>query len=179
MGWSVKSWLASLRGNKGRDIMAPLYRAVIAAARNPFWYREGGVPDTLDGRFDMIAAILSAVLLRLERDGEARANEATMLAELFIDDMDGQLRELGVGDVVVGKHVGKMMGALGGRMASYRGGLRDPAALRPALERNLYRGQPPGEEALAKVETRLRDFRDDLDAIDSDALVGGALPELR
>ena len=95
--------------------MAPLYAAVVVEARRPGWYRDGGAPDTLDGRFDMVAAVLAVVLLRLDDLGQADA--AARLTERFIDDMDAQLREQGIGDVVVGKHVGRMVAALGGRLA--------------------------------------------------------------
>lgn len=131
-----------LFGREERNALQPLYRAVVAAARRPIWFRAGGVPDTRDGRFDMVAAILSLVLLRLEQGGEPGRAPAARLAELFVADMDGQLREDGVGDVVVGKHVGRMMGALGGRLGAFReafaGGDLDGAILR-----NLYRGTPP------------------------------------
>ena len=76
-----------------RAALRPLYDAVVATAREPRWYLDGGVADTLDGRFDMVAATLSLVLLRMETIGAI--NESVKLTELFIDDMDGQLREIG------------------------------------------------------------------------------------
>ena len=99
--------------------LLPLYEQVVARARQPHWYEDGAVPDTMDGRFDMIATLLSVVLLRLERGDEAR-QESVWLTELFVTDMDGQLRQMGIGDVSVGKHMGKMMSALGGRLGAYR-----------------------------------------------------------
>ena len=99
--------------------LLPLYEQVVARARAPHWYEEGAVPDTIDGRFDMIAAVLSLVLLRLEPEEKAR-RESVWLTELFVADMDGQLRQIGIGDVSVGKHMGKMMSALGGRLGAYR-----------------------------------------------------------
>lgn len=134
--------------------MRPLYDAIIVEGRAEHWYAVGQVPDTLDGRFDMIVAILAQVLLRLERDDAAQ--ESVWLTELFVDDMDGQLREEGVGDVVVGKHVGRMVSALGGRIAAYRDALDGDAALDEALVRNLYRGQAPAGPALAHVAAELR-----------------------
>jgi cytochrome b pre-mRNA-processing protein 3 len=98
----------------------PLYQSVVDAARAPAWYAVGRVPDTLDGRFDMLAALLALTLLRIEDEGEPGREPAARLAELFIADMDGHLRQEGVGDIVVGKRVGKMMAALGGRMSAYR-----------------------------------------------------------
>jgi len=129
--------------DKARDALAPLYRAVVTTARRPVWYRSGGVPDTIDGRFDMVAAILSLVLLRLETEGEAGAEPAARLTELFIDDMDGQLRQQGIGDIVVGKHMGKLMSQLGGRLGAFREGLVEGGDLDGAIRRNLLRGREP------------------------------------
>jgi cytochrome b pre-mRNA-processing protein 3 len=140
---------------KARDAARPvlpgedLYRAVVARARTPGWYTAGGVPDTLDGRFDMVALVLSTVLLRLERDGTAHADLNVALTERFVDDMDGSLREMGVGDLSMGKYVGRMVSALGGRLGAYREALREGADLDEALRRNLYRGEPVDPAALA------------------------------
>lgn len=166
-------WLDRLRG-RGQEEALALYQAVVARGREPHWYLDGGVPDTKDGRFDMIAAVLAAVLLRLETE-PAGAAPAARLAERFVDDMDGQLREEGVGDVVVGKHVGRMMAMLGGRLGAYRDGWA-AGDLAPALERNLYRGQPPGPAAVAHVADRLGMLRERLRAAPLTALVEGALP---
>ena len=143
-------------GPDPRAEMIPLYNAVVAEARRPDWYADMGVPDTLDGRFDMIAAILSLVLMRLEAEGEQGRTPSALLTEVFVDDMDGQLREIGVGDVVVGKHVGNMMAAMGGRLASYRECIGDSAALETALARNLWRGEPGVHARPAMVAARLQ-----------------------
>lgn len=135
---------------RSRDALRPLYAAVVDEARRPFWYTQGSVPDTLDGRFDMVAAVLAFVLIRLEGDGAATRAPSALLTELFVSDMDAQLREAGVGDVVVGKHVGNMMGALGGRLSAYRAALAE-GGLEDALVRNLYRGHMPTPAALEDV----------------------------
>lgn len=158
-----------------RETMIPLYEAVVAEGRRTHWYAQGAAPDTLDGRFDMIAAILSLVLLRLEREGGQR-QESVWLTETFIDDMDGQLRQLGIGDVVVGKHIGKMMSALGGRLTAYRSGVAPGGDLDDALVRNLYRGAAPDAAALAHVADRLRAFAARLDSLPVAAILGGRLP---
>jgi cytochrome b pre-mRNA-processing protein 3 len=157
-----------------RQAMAPLYRAIVEQGRRPQWYLAGGVPDTLDGRFDMVAAILSLVLLRLEQDGAAK-QESVWLTELFIDDMDGQLRQIGIGDLVVGKHVGRMMGALGGRLTVYREALVESGPLEPALERNLYRGDPPAPQQLAWTAQALRQFWLEVQGRSTAALLAGEL----
>lgn len=157
-----------------RDETAALYAAVVARARQPHWFLDGAVADTVDGRFDMIAAVLAMVMLRLESD-PAGVPAATHLSEAFVDDMDPQLREIGIGDLLVGKHVGRMMGMLGGRLGAYRDGLA-AGDIKPALVRNLYRGEAPAPEALAHVERALLAFRADLDGIALDRLIAGELP---
>ncbi|NIJ21566.1 cytochrome b pre-mRNA-processing protein 3 [Sphingomonas naasensis] len=166
--------LKRLFGAPDRGTAPQLYAAIIALGRAPHWYAEGEVPDTIDGRFDMIAAILALVLLRLEGAPEASAPSAA-LAECFIDDMDGQLREIGIGDIVVGKHMGRMMGMVGGRLGAYRTGLAE-GSLGPALVRNLYRGAPPAEAALAHVEAGLLALRDRLAAMPTATILAGELP---
>lgn len=157
-----------------RDDAAALYRAVVERARQPHWFQDGAVADTIDGRFDMIAAVLSLVLLRIEREPEGAAL-GVALAERFVDDMDPQLREIGIGDIVVGKHMGRMMGMLGGRLGAYREGL-ESGDLTRALVRNLYREQPPADAALAHVRYTLTAFATGLAATPLDALAAGRLP---
>jgi cytochrome b pre-mRNA-processing protein 3 len=160
---------------KQRAPLAPLYRAIVARGREPAWYREGRVPDTLDGRFDMIAAILALVLLRLETEGEAGRGPSVLLTEIFIDDMDGTLRQIGIGDYVVGKHVGRMMSALGGRLAAFRAG-RERGSFREAVARNIFHEAPPSEAAPALVAGRLERFAAGLDETGLHALLDGTLP---
>lgn len=166
--------LQRLFGRPDRGTAPALYAAIVARGRLPHWYEAGAVPDSVDGRFDMIAAVMALVLLRLEGDAEG-VPLSTLVAECFIDDMDGQLRQIGIGDIVVGKHMGRMMGMLGGRLGAYRAGLAE-GDLKPALVRNLYRGHAPDDAALAHVEAGLLAFRDSLAKAPLALLLGGALP---
>jgi cytochrome b pre-mRNA-processing protein 3 len=137
--WRAMSLLQRLFAIKPdpREALRPLWQAIVDEARRPDWYARAGVPDTIAGRFDMVTAVLSAVLVRMEANA-ALAASSVLLTELFVEDMDGQLREFGVGDVVVGKRVGKLVGAMGGRLAAYRAGLAgDEAALAEAVARNM------------------------------------------
>ena len=145
-----------------------LYAAIVAEARRPKWYLAYGVPDTIDGRFDMVSLVLSLVLLRLEREG--RDADAVRLTEAFIADMDGQIREIGFGDLSVGKQVGGIMALLGGRLGALRSG-----ADRATLERALWRTSPPDAPI---VEAALRDvvtLRGSIDAVPVARLLAGAL----
>ena len=158
-----------------------LYRAAVAVARQPRWYEAGGVPDTVDGRFDMVALVAALLLRRLEREPDgAQAQFSVDLTERFIADMDGSLRQLGVGDPTVGKQVGHMVAALGGRLGAYREALTSPddAPLGEALARNLYRGAAVAPAALAWAVDAVRDVAGRLDALDTASLRDGRLGSL-
>lgn len=151
------------------EALRPLWNAVVQTARAPHWYREGGVPDTLDGRFDMISLVLALVLHRIDAD-PARTLASVQLTELFVADMDGQMRQIGFGDMVVGKQVGRMVGALGGRLGAYRAP-DGSDALKAALVRNLWRGQQPDDAKLDHVVAEVARLRGALDAMPVDALI--------
>lgn len=151
------TFLKRLFGNGQPDPklkLIPLYNQIVAKAREPHWYVEGQVPDSLDGRFDMVAAILSLVLLRLE-ESKAHALDMARLTEVFVDDMDGQLREVGIGDMIVGKHIGQIMSAVGGRLGALRSAMADHSTLDDAIVRNIYRSAAPSSEALAHTHQGL------------------------
>lgn len=139
-----------------RDALRPLYLALIAAAREPHWYLDGQVPDTNDGRFSMLTLMVSLALLRLEALGEDANAQTALLTELFVEDMEGQIREMGIGDVVVGKYIGKMMSVLGGQLGAYRDALAQDGDLALALTRNLYAGVDFDASALSHSEASVR-----------------------
>ena len=151
-----------------REALRPLWHRIVELSRDPRLYRDDGVADTVSGRFDMIAAILVVVLLRFERD-RVLTHEAVLLTELFVEDMDGQLRESGVGDLMVGKHMGRLVSVLGGRLGALRGALADAddAALVDAIERNVAFGERPDA---AKVAGLVRGYAGALDAVSADDL---------
>jgi cytochrome b pre-mRNA-processing protein 3 len=162
-------------GKQDRDAYRPLYDAIVNAGRDPAWYVEGKVPDTIDGRFDMIAAVLALTLLRLEKDEERTRAASVLLTEIFIADMDGSIRQLGIGDLMVGKHVGKMMGALGGRLGAFREALPS-GSFRQAVARNIFHDQPPADEALDYVSGRLKHLYAGLEATPTGELLKGRFP---
>lgn len=130
-----------------------LYGSAVAAARDPALYTRFGVPDTLDGRFDMIG--LHAFLLIGRLTGEPAPGPALAQAifDAMFSDMDINLREMGVGDLSVGKKVKAMWEAFHGRSAAYAAALRanDVAAMEAALQRNVWRKDPPPEGAPAAL----------------------------
>jgi cytochrome b pre-mRNA-processing protein 3 len=171
------SFLSSIFGAKQeRGQLAPLYRSAVAAARAPLWYRDGEVPDTVDGRFDMLAAILALVLLRLDAEGDRARRESVWLTECFIDDMEGSVREFGTGDLMVGKRVGQLVGALGGRLSAFRDAIDQGGGFEAAVIRNIFHEAPPSPAAPRFVAERLERFQAALPAIGLDGLLAGKLP---
>ncbi len=149
-----------------------LYAAIVAEARQPEWYLAGEVPDTLDGRFDMLALVLALATLRLEAEAPAIC---ARLTERFITDMDGTLRQDGVGDQNVGKHIGRMVAAFGGRLGAYRDAGDDDAALAEALRRNLWRGADVSGDAVDWVVTATRALAARLAATPATTLIDGTI----
>lgn len=120
---------------------AAAYSAAVATSRREHWFTIIGVPDTVDGRFDVLALVLSLMVLRAQH--EDRAFEAA-LVDRFAEDMDASFREMGVSDLSISKAVGKAVSALGGRVSAYRDAFVDgDDVLAGALTRNLYRGAAP------------------------------------
>ena len=154
----------------------PLYEAVVARARQPRWYLAGDVPDTLDGRFCMLASLLSLLDVRLERGGEAARRASVGIAECFIADMDSEMRQVGVSDVGMGKKVGKLVGALGGRVGAWRRAVDGEESWQAVTARSVYRGEVPNADAADYVERQLREFWSALEASSDEQLVAGVLP---
>lgn len=139
-----------------REQWRPLWHRVVQEARDPEWYRMCGVADTVEGRFDMITVLLSLMLLRMESAPELTPHTA-LLTEFFVEDMDSQLREAGLGDPTLGKKIGTIMGTMGGRLGAYRTALEqeDRAALAAAVRRNVTMAQEDEAEALGERMIRL------------------------
>ena len=151
------------------------YEAIVAAARHPLFYADWNVPDTLDGRFDMISLHAFLVLDRLR--GEDQPFRQALVDELFAD-MDRSLREMGVGDISVGKKVRKMAEVFYGRVAAYDQALAGAAgALDAAIARNIF---PEGVDAAAgarpdRLTAHVLAQRAHLAAQDAAAIAGGTI----
>ena len=146
------SFFARLFGTQTdpREEWRQLWHRTVAEARDPDWYRMCGVADTVEGRFDMITLVLSLVMLRMEGDEELAPHTA-LVTELFVEDMEGQMREAGIGDPTVGKKINTLMESLNGRIGAYREGLRaDPKVLVEAVRRNVTMAHPDVAEALVQ-----------------------------
>jgi cytochrome b pre-mRNA-processing protein 3 len=166
-----------LAKRKHRDTAYDLYVAVVAKARRPELYSDLGVPDTLDGRFDLITLHAFLVVNRLKqiREEQPAADELSQaLFDAMFADMDRSLREIGVGDLSVGKRVKAMARAFFGRVAAYDSGLADPGdGLEQALARNLYRGTPPSGTRLSSMAGYVRGQYQALKAVPPEELMAG------
>lgn len=153
---------------------ALLYGALVEQARKPVFYSDFGVPDTLDGRFDLIVLHLFLALHRLKAEGAAGKALARGLTEVFVQDMDQNLREMGVGDLGVSRRVKDMARALFGRIEAYELALAGGnGPLEAALARNLYGAVEPASSSVAAMAGYARQALDSLEGCDLDQLKAG------
>ena len=144
--------LSRIFGNgRQRRQAESLLDAITAEARRPVFYAELGVPDTLDGRFDMMALVAMLVFREMQKKGAGDLAQATT-DHMFLA-FDDAIRSLGVGDNGIPRRVKAMGKAYLGRAIAYDQALTagDDAALRDAIARNIYRGAPPEPAALDRV----------------------------
>ena len=135
---------------------AALFAAVTRIARRPHWYVEGQVQDTIDGRFTVLATIAALVLVRLEREG-ARGDAASVaLTERFIEVMESEHRELGLGDPTLGKTVRRLVGSLARRTDRWRAGVADPSDWIAATRDCLYKRGATAEALEHSAEAQKR-----------------------
>jgi cytochrome b pre-mRNA-processing protein 3 len=127
------------RAGRQRETAAKLYRAIVTRSREPAFYRQWGVADTIDGRFDVLALHSFLVFDALRDQGAGASELGSELADAIFTGFDEALRELGVSDFGMGRRMRKLANAFYGRMQSYGAGQVDHR-LMAALQRNLYRG---------------------------------------
>ena len=127
-----------LRKSAARKQMARgLYDDLVIRARAPIFFRDFGIPDTLDGRFDLMTLHAWLALTRLQEAGLEQL--AQDLTDAIFTGFDEALREQGAGDMSLGRKMKAMANAFYGRLAAYEGAA-DEGALATALARNLWRG---------------------------------------
>lgn len=153
--------LSLFKRKASRNSVRAVYGAIVAAARRPGLYADWGVPDTVDGRYDMIILHSVLVLDRLSGEGEAARDFAQGLTDEVFADMDRSLREMGVGDLSVGKKVRRMAEIFYGRAGAYTPALRagDAEALALAIWRNVFAGEGPEDGARHLAVHGLRLYR--------------------
>lgn len=171
---ALLSLFSNRRGQTRRA--AELYVAIVAQARSERFYADLGVPDTLDGRFDLIVLHASMFLKRLRAAGpEGKALAQAAFDRMFAN-LDDSLRELGVGDMTVPKKIRKMVEAFYGRAAAYDEALADGSdeKLNAAFSRNLFRGEPVPDATLAALRRYVHACAESLNAATDETLISGA-----
>ncbi|WP_404480395.1 ubiquinol-cytochrome C chaperone family protein [Novosphingobium sp. BL-52-GroH] len=180
------SLISRLLGKRAdtREAARPLWHRVVEIAREKPWYAQCGIADTVAGRFDAVTLVMALVMLRMERDknaptgvegvtGDALIEPSVRLTELFVEDMDGQLRQSGVGDLGVGKRMGQLMSVLGGRIGALRDALKhDDAALVEALDRNVTLIEGADK---ARLAAKVRQLHAQIDALSDEDLLAARI----
>jgi cytochrome b pre-mRNA-processing protein 3 len=135
-----------------------VYLALLEASRRPFLFGERGAPDTVDGRFDMIVLHAVLVFRRLRPLGDAGKHFNQLVFDILFDDMDAGLREMGTGDLSVGKRIREMGEAFYGRASAYEPTLEagDADALALIVERNLFASESEAESVTEAGEAARR-----------------------
>lgn len=143
-----------LRSRRHERAGFELYTAAVRSARDPLFYDRFGVPDTVDGRFDLIGVYVFLLINRLQRAPKPGPQLAQAVFDAMFSDMDFNLREIGVSDMRVGKQIKGMWEAFHGRSQAYAAALTaGDGALTDALARNVWRGEAGRGDAgsLAKL----------------------------
>lgn len=137
-----------------------LYAGVVAQARSPALYTQMGAPDTVEGRFELYTLHVMLLLDRFRGQGPAAAETSQALFDTYLQALDDALREMGVGDLSVGKKMRKLGEAFYGRAKSYEtafGALPDPEPLTALLSRTVY-AQTDAEQGVAENAGTLADY---------------------
>jgi cytochrome b pre-mRNA-processing protein 3 len=153
---------------------AALFEWAIAQARATHWYVEGAVEDTIDGRFAILATVTALVSVRLERAGDSATPTSVALTERFIEVMESEHRELGLGDPVLGRTVRKLVGSLGRRVELWRDAISG-GDWNEAVRRSLVgEGELP-PESFTHVSDCLRNLWQKLEATSDSVVTKGRI----
>jgi cytochrome b pre-mRNA-processing protein 3 len=153
---------------------AEMFDAATKIAREPNWYLDGEVPDTLDGRFAVLSTVVALMLVRLEADGGDRDRVSVALTERFIEVMESEHRELGLGDPTLGKTVRKLVGSLSRRTDLWRSVVKGDTQWPAGARSSLYKADV-SEEAVELSAHALEQLWRRLDSADLDRLAEGKL----
>lgn len=153
---------------------AALFDSLTSEARKPHWYVEGQVPDSIDGRFAVLATVIALAMIRLEQIGDQATALSVALTERFIAVMESEHRELGVGDPALGKKVRKLVASLARRVEVFRNTMAGNGGWPEAVRQCLYWTEV-STAALQHSSTALRNCRARLDRTELRALAEGRL----
>jgi cytochrome b pre-mRNA-processing protein 3 len=153
-GHMFRALFARLTGGPKRG--QALFGLAVREASRTHWFLAGQVPDTVNGRFAVLATVVALITLRLERDQEAGREATVALTERLVETLDAEIREMGLGDPTLGKQVRKLVGAVGGRVERWRTVLASGESWTAEVQRSVYGDEDVLPEALAHTESELR-----------------------
>jgi cytochrome b pre-mRNA-processing protein 3 len=162
--------LPLFRRKRHDDSIDRLYGAIVAQARRPEFYASYRVPDTVEGRLDMVMLHVVLLLHRVTGESEALAGLGQAVFDRFCQDMDDSLREMGVGDLAVPKQMRRIAGAFYGRARAYQAALEEAEP-----SRNIYADEPAAEAYARQFAAYVRKAVAHLRRQDGAALAAGQL----
>jgi cytochrome b pre-mRNA-processing protein 3 len=164
------------RDKSMRDASERAHRLVVAQARQPAFFAECGVPDTLDGRFELVCLHAFLFLHRLKSEGSRAKALAQAVFDTMLADFDRALREIGTGDLRVGREVTRMAEGFYGRIRAYEQGIAaGDAALGGALARNLFGTVAVSSAQVEAMALYVRRAAEDLRGQDAALLLAGRI----
>ncbi len=169
----LRSLFARLTGEPRRG--QAIFERVVAEARQPHWFVQGEVPDTVNGRFAVLATISALNMVRLETEGADGGRASVALTERLVESLDAEVREMGVGDPTLGKQVRKLLGAVSARVDRWRPLLESNDDWTEEIQRSIYLSEPAKSDAVEHSEDELRRLWSGLSDASLEQLVGGRL----
>ena len=179
------------RRTEERDMSLSLYKASVGQARKPEFYINCGISDNLDGRFDLIVLHVHIVTRNLISTGDKGVRLSNLIFKTMMDDMDMNLREMGVGDLSVGKRVKTMARAFYGRAKAYDNAFKveekvgcdlesdiefkSSENLESVLNRNIYGTKQPELKQLKMLTEYVRDAQNMVEASVNNSLISGII----
>lgn len=168
-----RALFAALTGGPKRG--QELFDLALAEAGRPDWFIAGEVPDTVNGRFAVLATVIALITVRLEREGQQGQRGSIALTERLVETLDAEIREMGVGDPTLGKQVRKLVGAVGGRVERWRALVGTNDSWAPEVRRSLYLDEQVDDDAVAYSESALRAFWKQLGDSDLEQIAEGRI----
>jgi len=170
--------LRFFRRNDGNETIQRLYGAIVARSRDPAFYTDYKVPDSIEGRFEMILVHAFLLFHRLKDEDEARRVLGQGVFDAFCADMDANLREMGVGDLTVPKKMKKVAEAFYGRIGAYETPLDagDTEALADAVLRNVHASNAEAALQARALATYMMEAVRALKAVPFATFAGGEFP---
>jgi len=145
---------------------------LVAEARQPHWYLQGSVPDTLNGRFAVLATVCALAIVRVEK-GKASEAGSMALTERFIEAMDSEHREMGLNDPGLGRRVRKLVASLAARVEDWRAAVSEQADWDETVRKSLRGDDAQGDQALDHCAIALRALWTRLCAVSGEEVIEG------